>query len=165
MTFEEFLGARGAVMARFARALCGDREIAEDVLQEVLLRAHGQWHRIAPMDHPEAYLRRMIVNEHLSWRRRSSRQTRLIVTGPLATVPDPAVQAGNEAQVRALLAELPRRQRAAVVLRYFCDLSDAEIAHAMACSPGTVRAYLSRAMARMRVDLAAENLTSLKGQS
>ena len=59
-------------------------------------------------------MRRMIVNEHLSWRRRSSRQTQLNETESPATVPDPAVHTGNQAQVEALLTELPRRQRAAV---------------------------------------------------
>jgi DNA-directed RNA polymerase specialized sigma24 family protein len=118
MTLDEYLEQRGAALARFARVLCGHREIAEDVLQEVLLRAHGQWERIASMDYPEAYLRRMIVNEHLRWRRRTSRQTLVSEVESLATVADPAVHSGSQAQVGALLAELPRRQRAAVVLRY-----------------------------------------------
>lgn len=113
--------------------------------------------------HPDAYLRRMLVNEHLSWRRRTSRQILCDEVEPAGSAPDPAERSGNHAQVSALLAGLPRRQRTAVVLRYYSDLSDLEIAQAMGCSPGTVRSYLSRAMATMRVELSSQSLEIQRG--
>jgi DNA-directed RNA polymerase specialized sigma24 family protein len=73
LTFEEFAAARLPAVLRFAGVLTGDRGLAEDVVQEVLLRASGRWESIAGLDWPEAYIRKMIVNEYLSWRRRSWR--------------------------------------------------------------------------------------------
>ena len=82
MTFEEFAAARLGAVLRFAAVLTGDRALAEDVVQEVLIRAHGRWEVIARLDRPEAYVRKMIVNEYLSWRRRS---WRLVPSGPAPT--------------------------------------------------------------------------------
>lgn len=153
MTFEEFVEARLTALLRFAVVLTGERGLAEDVVQEVLLRAHQKWRRIGALDVPEHYVRRMIVNEFLSWRRRWSR----IV--PQANVPEPrtvADHADNHAEREALRTELdklPRRQRAVLVLRYYAGLSDSEIAEALGCTPGTVRGYASRALAALRVDL------------
>ncbi len=76
MTFDEFAVARLGAVLRFAVVLTGDRAVAEDVVQEVLIRALGRWEMIARLDRPEAYVRKMIVNEWLSWRRRSWRQCR-----------------------------------------------------------------------------------------
>ena len=73
LTFEEFAAARLPAVLRFAAVLTGDRGLAEDVVQEVLLRASRRWETIAGLDRPEAYVRKMIVNEYLSWRRRSWR--------------------------------------------------------------------------------------------
>ena len=156
MTFEEFAVARLAAVLRFAAVLTGDRGLAEDVVQEVLIRAHGRWDAIACLDRPEAYVRKMIVNEYLSWRRRS---WRLVPSGAgtdvdARFVPDPAVHHAERDAILAELARLPRRQRAVLVLRYYEALSDAEIADVLGCAPGTVRGYASRALATLRVDLA-----------
>ena len=70
MTFEEFAATRLDAVLRFAVVLTNDRGLAEDVVQEVLIRAYGHWAQIAELDYPEAYVRRMVVNEFLSWRRR-----------------------------------------------------------------------------------------------
>src|SRR5262249_61332331 len=78
MTFEEFAAARLPAVLKFAAVLTGNRDLAEDVVQEVLLRANGRWQAIACLDRPEAYIRKMIVNEYLSWRRRS---WRLVLSG------------------------------------------------------------------------------------
>src|SRR5258706_9200252 len=75
MTFDEYVAARLPALLRFATAVTGDRALAEDVTQEVLLRAHGRWRRISAMERPEAYLHRMVTNEYLSWRRRWARPT------------------------------------------------------------------------------------------
>src|ERR1051326_4855998 len=92
MTFEEWATGRLGAMLRFAAVLTGDRALAEDVVQEALIRAHGRWEAIARLDRPEAYIRKMVVNEYLSWRRRS---WRLVPTGAGTDVddrlaPDPA---------------------------------------------------------------------------
>jgi len=73
MTFEEFAATRLPRMLRFAGVLTAERALAEDVVQEVLIRVHARWNRIGAMDRPELYVRKMIVNEFLSWRRRSWR--------------------------------------------------------------------------------------------
>jgi DNA-directed RNA polymerase specialized sigma24 family protein len=126
MTFEEFVTARLPAVLRFAGVLTGDRGLAEDVVQDVLIRASSRWQAIAQLDRPEAYVRKMVVNEILSWRRRSWR----------------------------LVPKLPRRQRAVLVLRYYEGLSDLDIAAVLGCRPGTVRGYASRALAALRIEMA-----------
>lgn len=156
MTYEEFLNTRLRELLRFAVLLCGDRGLAEDVVQDVLIRAHRQWDRIGSTDFPFAYVRRMVVNEHLAWRRKWARQ---IPTGDvirIGSIPDHAEQVTDRDDLVSRLRTLPARQRAAIVLRYYGDLSDLEIAGTLGCSPGTVRGYLSRALATMRVQLATD---------
>jgi RNA polymerase sigma-70 factor (sigma-E family) len=155
MTFEEFAAARLPAVLRFAAVLTGDRGLAEDVVQEVLIRANGRWEAIARLDRPEAYVRKMIVNEYLSWRRRS---WRLVPSGAGTDVdgrlsPDPAAVHAEREALLAELAQLPARQRAVLVLRYYEGLSDAEIAGVLGCATGTVRGYASRALAMLRVEM------------
>ena len=106
------------------------------------------------MDHPEAYLRRMIVNEHLSWRRKWSR---LIPHAELADrmPPDPGF-ADRHAERAALVDELnklPKRQKAVLVLRYFEGLPDEEIADLLGCARATVRTHAARGLAALRIEL------------
>lgn len=161
MRFEEFAAARLPAVLRFAGVLTADRALAEDVVQEVLIRASKGWDRIGQLDRPELYVRKMVVNEYLSWRRRSWR----LLPGGSGTEVDDRVtpdHAGRLAERDALLAEigkLPRRQRAVIVLRYYEGLSDAEIADVLGCRPGTVRGYASRALAALRVELSLKTLT------
>jgi RNA polymerase sigma-70 factor (sigma-E family) len=155
MTFEEFAAARLSGVLRFAGVLTADRALAEDVVQEVLIRVQARWNRIGAMDRPELYVRKMIVNEFVSWRRRS---WRLVPAGRGPDVDDRVSQdhAFAYAERAALLAELgklPRRQRAVLVLRYYEGLSDTEIAEVLGCTPGTVRGYASRALAALRVQI------------
>lgn len=155
MTFEEFVAARLGAVLRFAAVLAGDRGLAEDVVQEVLIRAHARWETIERLDRPEAYVRKMIVNEYLSWRRRS---WRLVPSGAGTEVdgrltPDPAVDHAERDALLAELGRLPRRQKTVLVLRYYEALSDDEIAEVLGCAPGTVRGYAARALATLRVDL------------
>lgn len=119
MQFEEFAAARLPAVLRFAGVLTGDRALAEDVVQEVLLRASQRWDHLQTLDRPEAYVRKMVVNEYLSWRRRN---WRLLPAGSAHEVDDRIAPdyAGQHAERDALLAEidkLPRRQRAVFVLR------------------------------------------------
>ncbi len=154
MTFEEFARARLPAVLAFATVLTGQRATAEDLAQEVLIRVHARWDRIGQLDRPEMYVRKMILNEFLSWRRRS---WRLVPAGDnqltTGSAPDHATGYAEHAAMLAEIARLPRRQRAVLVLRYYEDRSDAEIAELLGCAPGSVRAYASRALAALRIEL------------
>jgi RNA polymerase sigma-70 factor (sigma-E family) len=153
VTFEEFAASRLPGVLAFAAMLTGQRATAEDIAQEVLTRACARWDMIGGLDRPEFYVRKMVLNEFLSWRRRSGR---LILAGDaVATAPSISDLADQYADRNALLAEiskLPRRQRAVLVLRYYEDRSDAQIAELLGCRPATVRAYASRALAALRIE-------------
>jgi RNA polymerase sigma-70 factor (sigma-E family) len=166
VTFQEFAATRLPAVLAFAAVLTGQRATAEDIAQEVLIRAYARWDTIGGLDRPEFYVRKMVLNEFLSWRRRS---WRLIPAGDVAAPADSTSDLADQyAERAALLAEigkLPRRQRAVLVLRYYEDRSDAEIAEMLGCRPGTVRAYASRALAALRVEMRPQhgNLTSCQG--
>jgi RNA polymerase sigma-70 factor (sigma-E family) len=153
VNFEEYARAELQPLLGFARVLCGDRGLAEDVLQEVLIRAERNWTKISAANSPTAYLRRMIVNEFLSWRRKWARiipQSELFIADGS---PDHADQQADRAELAAELARLPRRQRAVLVLRYYIGAPDAEIAQILDCTEGTVRSHASRGLAALRVEL------------
>ena len=152
MTFEAFARARVPVLLRTAVALCGDLGLAEDLVQDVLLKAHLRWERIRRLDAPESYLRRMLVNEFLSWRRKWAR---IIPSDEVVVVdqhPDHAGAHADRQLLRDEMNRLPKRQRTVLALRYYAGLSDAEIAEAMGCRPSSVRAFASRALATLRVE-------------
>jgi RNA polymerase sigma-70 factor (sigma-E family) len=159
VTFDEFAATRLDAVLRFAVVLTNDKGLAEDVVQEVLIRAHQRWDHIAALEHPEAYVRKMVVNEFLSWRRKWARYI------PQADV-DPDTRAEDHAQVlaerSALLAEvakLPKRQRAVLVLRYYEGLSDAQIAEVLGCAETTVRGYAFRGLAALRIEMKSADVT------
>jgi RNA polymerase sigma-70 factor (sigma-E family) len=168
MTFEEFAQAQLPAVLTFATVLTGQRATAEDLAQEVLIRACTRWDKIGGLDRPEFYVRKMVLNEFLSWRRRT---WRLIPAGDAElsapSVPDHAAGYAEHEAMLAEIAKLPRRQRAVLVLRYYEDRSDAEIAELLGCAPASVRGYASRALAALRVDLqpARPGLTGIQGES
>ncbi len=154
LTLDAFLEAELGSLLRFAAVLAGDTGLAEDVVQDVLIRVNARWDRIGPLAQRRAYVRRMVVNEYLSWRRRS---WRTVPAGAAEDVSDGEAPDIGPAIVQrhALLAELarlPRRQRAVIVLRYYEGLSDSEVALVLGCRPATVRGYAARALATLRVD-------------
>jgi RNA polymerase sigma-70 factor (sigma-E family) len=154
--FDEYVRLRGARLVGLARLLIRDPHLAEDLVQEVLGRAYGSWSRIEKRGDPDVYVRRMLINAHISWRRRRSSSE--IVVDDLtdriggAGFEEAAVQ--RDAAWR-LVAELPPKQRAAVVLRFYEDLDDAAIAEILECSPVTVRTQIMRALTTLRERLAA----------
>ena len=166
MTFEGFVAAHLPALLRYATVLACDPHLAEDLTQEVLLRTQRKWPRIGGLDKPEFYVRRMITNEYLSWRRRRAATDLPLSPGGLAgmspPLADPALEYDERDAMLARIAALPRRQRTALVLRYYCDLPDAEIADAMSCSTGTVRSHVSRALAALRVDHPGPAVASLQ---
>jgi RNA polymerase sigma-70 factor (sigma-E family) len=156
MEFGEYVVRQRPALLRFATVLSCQTWLAEDLVADVLGRAFERWDRISLMAEPNAYVRRMVVNEYLSWHRRLAR------TSPRADVEQNAARLSDGADERAerdamirRLAGLPRRQRAAVVLRYYAGLPDAEIAAELGCRVTTVRSQISRALAALRVDLTA----------
>lgn len=162
MTFDEFTRTHLPSLLHMATALCADRGTAEDVVQEVLLRAYTRWETIAASDTPEAYVRRMIVNEYLSWRRKWARVLPSAAPRESDDPSDHAAVVADRAELVAELARLPRRQRVVLVLRYIAGLSDAEIAAELGCSRGTVRSHASHALRSLRVhveDNAREGVT------
>jgi RNA polymerase sigma-70 factor (sigma-E family) len=152
--FDDFVEQRLDRLLRYATALTCDPHLAQDVVQEVLLRAQSRWERIAALHAPDAYVRRMVTNEYLSWRRR--RAAKHVATSHEALEalaspePDPAVRYAERDAMRARIATLPRKQRSALVLRYYENLTDAEIADVLGCGEGTVRSHISRALSRLR---------------
>jgi RNA polymerase sigma-70 factor (sigma-E family) len=160
MRFADFAEARLPALLRYGVLLTGDPELARDLVQEVLARALVRWKRIDRLDEPYGYVRTMVTNEYLSVLRRRRRRPRTVpltydaLDGPRAPVqPDVAGSIGTAADLRQRLAALPRQQRAVIVLRYYEDLSDPEIADVLGCRPATVRAYATRALAALRVQL------------
>ncbi|MGK5737554.1 SigE family RNA polymerase sigma factor [Micromonospora sp. URMC 103] len=155
MTYEEFVDARLAAMLRYAVMLTGDPHQAEDLVQETMVRVQLHWRRVARADSPERYVRRMLTNQYIDWRRGSWMRRVLLRAEPDETVPAPtdhAQSAVDRDQVWSWLARLPRRQRATLVLRYYEDLPDAEIAEILGCAVGTVRSSISRALATLRTE-------------
>src|SRR5437667_5776360 len=150
--FDAFVVARGQALLRFAHVLCGSGHLAEDLVQEVLARVHRRWERIERMEAPEAYVRRAVVREFLSWRRRRSSTEAVVREVPdVADVRDAVGRVAARDEMAKLLAGLPRAQRAVLVLRFYADLPDEEIAATLGCSASTVRAHASRALARLRL--------------
>ena len=159
--FAAFVAEKQQPLLRLAMVLSGDARLAEDVVADVLGRAYEKWPRIAQLDQPYAYVRRMVVNEYLSWRRRIRRAAPYAQLEDLVdAVPD---HAGPHAERDALIDELtalPKQQRATLVLRYYEGLTDAEIAHVLGCGESTVRSNASRALAALRIGLTPLTLTA-----
>ncbi len=151
ITFEEYVRLRGARLVGLARLLVHDRHLAEDLVQEVLGRAFARWNKIVKFGEPDAYVRRMLVNAHISRQRRRSSSE--LAVGDVADRADRTDVGGAAVERDAawrLLAELPPKQRATLVLRYYEDLDDAAIAEILDCSPSTVRTQAMRALATLR---------------
>lgn len=154
-SFAVWFGGRRLALLRFATVLCVDQGTAQDVVQEVAYRAHDRWGRIQRLERPEAYLRRMVVNEYLSWRRKWGHvvTSSALVDGRLAAAEDAYGRVDDRDQLRSELAKLPPRQRAVIVLRFYEGLSHAEIAKILTAPPGTVRSLQTRALQRLRIEM------------
>lgn len=155
MTFEEFVALRLGALLRYATVVTWDPHLAEDVTQEVLVRAQQRWGRIAGLDSPEAYVKRMIVNEFLSWRRRRSARpvTLESLEEAAGSVPDHSASWGERDAMWCLIATLPAKQRAAVALRFYEDMSYEEIGDVLGCRAVTARSQVSRALLVLREQL------------
>jgi RNA polymerase sigma-70 factor (sigma-E family) len=152
MDFEEYVTARGAALVRLARGLLRDPQHAEDLVQEVLVRAHQRWGSIRRTSNPDGYVYRMVVNAATSFWRRAARREYAVETEHLPTVGvgDGSDQRGDRELLVALLRRLPAKQRAVLVLRHYEGLPDAEIAALLGTSTVTVRSNAHRGLATLR---------------
>lgn len=158
--FDEFMSAQWAPLFRTAYLLTGDYQLAEDLLQTSFAKVFLSWSKISRMGQPAAYTRKIVTNQAMSWWRRSSS----------SEVPTLDIQGGHHvghedrvtqaSVVWAVLATLPTKQRAVMVLRYYEDLSEAEIADTLNISPGSVKSHASAARATL-----AQRLGSLQHDS
>ncbi|GIH06084.1 RNA polymerase [Rhizocola hellebori] len=151
--FAEFVRGRHVELLRFAYLLCGDRYLAEDLVQDALERTGMAWHRVQRQDDPEGYVRRTITNRFLN-RLRALRSERLVGDPPERGYVD---REPPDHALWHLLARLPRQQRAVLVLRFYLDYSEAQIAQTLGCSTGTVKSTTSRALAKLRQQLPANS--------
>lgn len=160
-SFDAYVVGRGRMLLRFAYLLTGDRYLAEDLVQDVLARAHRHWARIERLHQPDSYLRKGVLNQYLSWRRRRSSTEQSVADVPEHHRPgqlDHAAPFAERDELWRTLATLPRQQRAVLVLRYYEDLPDEEIGELLGCSSATVRSHTSRALARLRTTEFAKNV-------
>ncbi|SCE67880.1 RNA polymerase sigma-70 factor, sigma-E family [Micromonospora viridifaciens] len=156
--YREFVAARLEPLRRTAYLLCGDWHTADDLVSSALIRLLRHWRRVSAMESPDAYARRTLLRVWLDERRRPWRRE-----SAWAELPDRAVHATvDDSAVRitilGLLAELPPRRRAVLVLRYFCDLSVEETARELGCTPGTVKSQAARAIETLRGRMAVEEV-------
>lgn len=144
--FDEFIRTRGDALLRYGYVLAGNSEDAADLVQEALARLGDAWPRVRKKDSPEGYVRTTMVRLHINaWRRRHREDL-------VAAVPESGrFDRYGDADLWAELQELPRKMRAVLVLRYYEDLPDAEIARILGVSRGTVRSQAARALDKLRI--------------
>jgi RNA polymerase sigma-70 factor (sigma-E family) len=151
--FRAFAADRSLRLHQSAYLLCGDWHLAHDLVQETLVNVYRHWSRVRQADSPDAYVRRILINEARDRWRRRDRAVPVADVGADPTVPavpDATDDIARRDGLLRALVELPYQQRATVVLRYLEDLSQAETAQVLGCSEGTVKSQSSRALATLR---------------
>jgi RNA polymerase sigma-70 factor (sigma-E family) len=156
MDFDDFFRATWPRLYRTAYAVAGDAASAEDALQGAYVKAYASWRRVSRAEHPEAYVRRIVVNEILGTRRRAwwQRERPHASPEPPGQVAPPDAGVVERDAVWVAVRALPPRQRAVIVLRYYEDLSEEQIAETLGCSRGTVKSQASAALSTLRRDAA-----------
>jgi RNA polymerase sigma-70 factor (sigma-E family) len=144
--FDAYVRARTGALSRVAYLLTGDHHLAEDLVQQALLKAAGRWERICAAGDPDPYVRRILYHEHVSWWRRSRRSD----PPAAAEVPDHSDGVVTQLALREALGRLGPRQRAVLVLRYFEDLSEEQTADLLGIRVGTVKSQARDGLARLR---------------
>lgn len=148
--FDALVDARSTALLRTAYLLTGDWGTAEDLLQTALVKTWFRWHQVRDTDAAEAYVRTVMTRTFATWWRRRWRgevPTAVLPDGPGV---DPYDDVVRRHSLRAALLELPPRQRAIVVLRFYEDMSEARVAEVLGCSVGTVKSTVSRTLVRLR---------------
>ena len=149
--FAEFVTARSGALQRAAYLMVGDVGLAQDLVQEALTKTYVAWPRLRDGANAEAYTRKVITNTAITWFRRKG----WYGEQPAAELPDHgsaghADDVAARTSLMAALAQLPPRQRAAIVLRFYDDLTEAQTAAAMECAVGTVKSQVSAGLAKLR---------------
>jgi RNA polymerase sigma-70 factor (sigma-E family) len=150
--FREYVTRRRRSLLRTAYLLTGNRADAEDLVQAALAKTYLAWNRIEDLGALDGYVRKAMVNTHISWwrrRRLDEYPTDVIPDRPVA---DHAGESDMQDTLRRAIDRLPQRMRAAVMLRYYEDMTEAEVAEALGVSLGTVKSTVSRAVAKLRID-------------
>ncbi|GIJ68085.1 SigE family RNA polymerase sigma factor [Virgisporangium ochraceum] len=146
----EYVSARLPALHRAAYLLCGDAHRADDIVAGTVMELYRHWHRVRAADNVDAYVHRSLVRRFSQERR--LRWARVLLTDRLpdraAARPDSGVE--DRQALRDALARLTTAQRTVLVLRYFCDLPVAEVAHILRCSEGNVKSHSSRGLAALR---------------
>lgn len=151
VTFAEYVAARSAALHRAAYLMVGDVGLAQDLVQEALIRTYVGWPRLRDPANAEAYTRKAITTIAIDWSRRKARSAeRPSGRPPDTAAPGHADDVDQQTWLWQCLLQLPMRQRVAIVLRYYEDLTEAQTAEAMGCALGTVKSTVSAGMARLR---------------
>jgi RNA polymerase sigma-70 factor (sigma-E family) len=150
--FTEYMSARLPSLRRLARLLCQDWNLADDLLQAAMTKTYVHWSRASGADNTDAYVRAILVREFVQdrrsgWARRVTLAERPLEAAALAADHDSAMD------LRAAVAVLPPRQRAVLVLRYFCDLNVDQTAQALGCTPGTIKSQTAKALSALRASV------------
>ncbi|WP_225821024.1 SigE family RNA polymerase sigma factor [Streptomyces naphthomycinicus] len=163
--FQSFVVGRWPRLMRTAFLLTGEQHAAEDLVQSTLEQVFVAWRRVGAADDPEAYVRRVMINGHARRHRRKLREFLAPkddsgLVREVADTGDRIAQADDRSTLLKALAQLPPRQRAAVVLRYWEDLTETQVAEAMGCSVGTVKSNTAKGIAKLRaIPALAETVT------
>ena len=148
--FAEFVAARSAALHRTAYLMVGERQLAQDLLQEALTKTYVAWPRLRDTSKAEAYTRKAITTTAITWYRRRSWGERPTDTVPERIGADPTDVLTTRELLWGALQSLPPRQRAAIVLRFYEDLSEARTAEVLGCAPGTVKSQVSAGLRKLR---------------
>jgi RNA polymerase sigma-70 factor (sigma-E family) len=152
--FQQYMAARSPVLVRTAFLLTGDRHLAEDLAQTALTKVYASWRRVRKADDVDAYVRRVLVNANAGRFRKRRVAEQLTAALPDSVGVDGGISQSSVEQrslLMAALAGLTPKQRAVVVLRYWEDMSERDVASVLGCSVGTVKSQASKALARLRV--------------
>lgn len=172
--FSEFVHTRWSRLVRLAYGITGDPGLAEDLAQTALANAYAAWARVRRADDRDAYVRRILLNAHRGSVRKLRPREQLAGAGHVTpaeraapgsapaslTAPDPSAGYGDRSAIMAALRKLPPSQREIVVLRYWLDLTEHQVAATLGCSVGNVKSQTSRALAKLR---AREDLSGVGG--
>jgi len=162
--YTEFVAARLQELRRVAYLLCHDWHHADDLVQVTITRLYVYWHRVRDMDHPEAYARTILVRELLR-QRRSGWARKVTLPGEMPDWQGVGNDHDDAIDVNAALAALPLRQRATLVLRFYCDQSVDQVAEVLGCSAGTVKSQTAKGLGSLRLALVPAGRSALPSRA
>jgi RNA polymerase sigma-70 factor (sigma-E family) len=153
--FAEYMSARLPSLRRLALLLCQDWHQADDLVQAAMTKLYLHWYRAAGADNIEAYVRSIVVREFLR-ERRTAWARRVSLADQVPEAPAPTGDHDGALDLQTAVAALPPRQRAVLVLRFYCDVNVEQCAHVLGCTPGTVKSQTAKALATLRHSLDRE---------